>query len=229
MPTARTAPVENPADRSAVRSEARSSFVRARLASALAILPLGVWTFVHLWHNLAAFQSPEAWQAAVTEYPHPFAELVSAVIVLLPLALHIVWGVGRLASSRPNNLRYGYYANLKYLIQRLSALGVLLFLGAHMWLAWIRPRVFDNHPEAFADIAHEIRFNGPTLPVYLLGTLGVAYHLANGAQTFMMSWGVVSTRRGLRRLEVYAIGLFVLLLAMSWGAVYALWAAGGPA
>jgi succinate dehydrogenase / fumarate reductase cytochrome b subunit len=227
MPTAaRTSSVENPADRSAPGPEARSSFVRARLASALAILPLGVWTFVHLWHNLAAFQSPEAWQAAVTEYPHPFAEVVSAVIVLLPLALHVVWGIGRLASSRPNNLRYGFYANLKYLLQRLSALGVLLFLGAHLWLAWIRPHVVEGHPEAFADIAHEIHFNGPTLPVYLLGTLGVAYHLANGAQTFMMSWGVVATQRGLRRLERYTIGLFVLLLLMSWGAIYALWAAG---
>jgi succinate dehydrogenase / fumarate reductase, cytochrome b subunit len=226
---ARPAPDAPAAIRSGSSLEARSSFVRARLASALAILPLGAWTFVHLWHNLAAFQGPDAWQSAVTEYPHPFAEAFSAILVLLPLALHVVWGIGRLASGRPNNLRYGFYANLKYLLQRLSAVGVLLFLGAHMWLAWIRPHLVDGHAEAFADIAHEMHFNGPTLPVYLLGTLGVAYHLANGAQTFMMSWGLVATRRGLRRLEVFALGLFALLLAMSWAAAYALWAAGGTA
>ena len=37
---------------------ARSSapvFLRARLASAVSLLPLGVWTVVHLWHSLAAF------------------------------------------------------------------------------------------------------------------------------------------------------------------------------
>ncbi|HEV3190531.1 MAG TPA: hypothetical protein VGY54_08550, partial [Polyangiaceae bacterium] len=79
----------------------------------------------------------------------------------------------------------------------------------------------------FADIAHEMHFHAPTLVVYLLGTLGVAYHLANGAQTFCLSWGIVSTRAALRRLEWIAILFFVVLLAMSWGAVYALWTAGG--
>ncbi len=206
---------------------ARSEFVRARLASALAIAPLGVWTFAHVWNNLAAFQGADAWQTAVTAYPHPFAQAVTGIVVLLPLALHVVWGLGRLATSRPNNVRYGFYANLKYTLQRLSAVGVLLFLGAHLWLALLRPRLVEGHAEPFADIAQEMHFHGPTLVTYLLGTLGVAYHLANGVQTFCMGFGVVSSRAGLRRLEGVALLLFAILLAMSWGAVYALWAAGG--
>jgi succinate dehydrogenase / fumarate reductase cytochrome b subunit len=44
-----------------------------------------------------------------------------------------------------------------------------------------------------------------------------------------MGWGVVSSRRALARLEWLALTLFVLLLAMSWAAIYALWAAGAPA
>jgi succinate dehydrogenase / fumarate reductase cytochrome b subunit len=228
MPTAaRARSIEHPVIRHPVASgDARGSFLRARLASALAVFPLGVWTFVHLWHNLAAFQGAASWQASVTEYPHPFAEAMTAVVVLLPLALHAIWGIGRLMTSRPNNVRYGYYANFKYLLQRLTAIGVLLFLGAHLWLASIRPRLVEGHAELFADIAHEMHHHGPTLAVYLLGTLGVAYHLANGAQTFCMSWGVVSSRRGLQRLEWSAIGLLVLLWGMSWGTIYALWAAG---
>jgi succinate dehydrogenase / fumarate reductase cytochrome b subunit len=205
---------------------ARADFLRARLASGLAIAPLGVWTIVHLWNNLAAFEGAEAWQKAVTAYPHPFAQAVTAVIVLLPLALHVIWGIGRLATSRPNNLRYGFYANLKYALQRLSAIGVLFFLGAHLWLALLKPRLVEGHAEPFADIAQEMHFHGPTLLVYVLGTLGVAYHLANGVQTFCMGWGVVSSRAALRRLEGATLGLFAILLAMAWGAVYALWAAG---
>ena len=208
------------------RSEARSSFFRSRLASLLAVLPLGAWVVVHLWHNLAAFAGPEAWQSAVTGYAHPFAEAIVGILVLLPLTIHIVWGLGRLWTSRPNNLHYGYYANLKYLLQRLSALGVLLFVGAHLWLAFLKPRLREGHAEAFADIAQEMHFHGPTLLVYVLGTLGVAYHLANGVQTFCMGWGVVSSRAALRRLEGATLALFVILLAMAWGAVYALWAAG---
>jgi succinate dehydrogenase / fumarate reductase, cytochrome b subunit len=209
--------------------QARSSFLRARLASALGVLPLGVWTVAHLWHNLSAFQGADAWQAAVTEYPHPFAEALTGVLVLLPIAIHSIWGIGRLATSRPNNVRYGFYANLKYLLQRLSALGVLLFLGAHLWRALLHPRLVEGHAEVFADIAQEMHFNTPTLVVYVLGTLGISYHLANGAQTFCMGWGVVTSQRGLRRLEGASLALFLLLLMMSWGAVYALYAAGAPA
>jgi succinate dehydrogenase / fumarate reductase cytochrome b subunit len=208
---------------------ARSSFFRARVASALAIFPLGVWTVVHVWHNLAAFQGAEAWQQSVTEYPNPVAEALTGIVVLLPLALHTVWGVGRLLSSRPNNVRYRLYGNLKYLLQRVTAAGVLLFLGAHLWLALLKPRLTEGHAETFADIAQHMHFHPPTLLTYVFGTLGVSYHLANGVQTVCMTWGVVSSQRALRRLEGVAIGLFLLLLAMSWGAIYALWAAGAAA
>ncbi len=213
----------------ATHAEAVSSFLRARLASALAILPLGVWTFAHLWHNLSAFQGADAWQRSVTEYPHPFAEALTGIVVLLPLAIHTIWGVGRLASSRPNGIRYPFYGNAKYLLQRLSAVGVLLFLGAHLWLAFLKPRTQEGHPESFADIAQQMHFHTPTLVVYVLGTLGVAYHLANGVQTFCIGWGVVSSQLALRRLEWLCLLLFIVLLAMSWGVVYALWAAGAPA
>jgi succinate dehydrogenase / fumarate reductase cytochrome b subunit len=207
----------------------RGVFLRARLGQLLAILPLGVWTFVHLWNNLSAFRGADAWQAAVTEYPHPIAQLASAIVVLLPIAVHTVWGIGRLFTARPNNVRYGYFANFKYALQRLSAIGVLLFLGAHIWLAMLSPRLQQGHAEAFAEIAHEMHFHRPTLIVYLLGTLGVSYHLANGLQTFAMGWGLVSTRAALRRIGWISWLAFAVLLAMSWGVVYALYAAAAPA
>jgi succinate dehydrogenase / fumarate reductase cytochrome b subunit len=208
---------------------ARSSFLRARLASFLAVFPLSVWTFFHLWHALAGFRGADAWQTELTEYPHPVAEALSGIVALLPLAIHTVWGLGRLWTSRPNNVRYPFYPNLKYLLQRLAGVGVLLFLGAHLWLALLKPRLLEGHPETFADLAQHMHFHAPTLATYVLGILGVAYHLANGLQSFCMGWGVVTTRRGLRRLEGVTLFVFLLLLAMGWGAVYALWAAGAAA
>src|SRR5580704_12894709 len=109
----RAAPAAPAPSTQVVGGEWRSEFLRTRLSSALALLPLGAWTVVHLWNNLAALQSGDAWQKAVTEYPHPVAEAAAAVVVLLPLAIHTVWGIGRLASSRPNNLAYRFYPNLK--------------------------------------------------------------------------------------------------------------------
>lgn len=201
-------------------------FVRARLGSFFAFAPLGVWTLVHVWNNLAAFQGAEAWEGSVTGHAHPVAQLLTSLVVLAPLLIHTFWGIGRLLTARPNNVQYAFYGNLKYALQRLSAVGVLFFLGAHLWLAFLHPRLVEGHPEAFADIAHEMHHHGPTLVVYALGTLGVSYHLGNGLQTFAMGWGLVSSRRALQRLGVAAVGLFLVTLAMSWGAIFALWRAG---
>ncbi len=205
----------------------RASFLRARMGSLLAVVPLGVWTVHHLWNNLSAFKGGAAWQADVTEYGHPLAFFASSVVALLPLVLHTVWGISRLTSAKPNNVKYKNYTNLKYALQRLSAIGVMLFLGAHIWLALLHPRLTTGHPEPFADIAHEMRHHGPTLAVYVLGTLGVAYHLANGLHSFAMGWGIVTSRRALKKLETVVLFVFLLLLAMSWGAIYGLWEAGG--
>jgi succinate dehydrogenase / fumarate reductase, cytochrome b subunit len=211
---------------SALNSQS-TSFLRARAGSFLAVMPLSIWTIAHLWQNLAAFQGASAWQSAVTEHAHPLAHLFTSFLVLAPLLLHTVWGITRLASVRPNIVQYNFFSNLKYLLQRLSAVGLMLFLGAHIWLAMLHPRLVEGHAEAFAHISHEMHLPyGPTLPVYVLGSLGVAYHLANGISTFAMGWGLVNGRPGLRRVEYFSYALFVALLAMSWGTIYALYTAG---
>jgi succinate dehydrogenase / fumarate reductase, cytochrome b subunit len=202
------------------------SFFRARMGSLLAIAPLGVWTVVHLWNNLSAFKGPSEWQRDVTEYDHPLAFFASSLVALLPLVIHTIWGIGRLATVRPNNVRYKYFSNVRYTLQRLSAIGLALFLGAHIWLAMLRPRIQTNKPEPFADIAHEMHHHLPTLLVYVLGVLGVAYHLANGVHTFMMGWGVVTSRRALGKIQLVVWLVFVTLLAMGWAVIYALWEAG---
>ncbi len=202
------------------------AFLRSKLASILAIAPLGVWTVVHVWNNLAVFKSGAEWQREVTGHQHPASLAVTTVVVLAPLLLHTIWGLGRLRTSRPNYPRYGYFENLKYVLQRVTAVGVLLFLGAHLWLAFLHPRLVEQRPEPFQDIAAEMHHHLPTLVTYILGTLGVAYHLGNGLFGFAWSWGLATTRRSLRGFQAAGIVLFVILLAMSWAAIYGLWSAG---
>lgn len=204
----------------------RASYFWSRMGSFLAFAPLGVWTVAHVFANMASLQGAEAWQTAVTGHTHPASLVATTLIVMLPIAIHTVWGIKRLASSKPNNQRYGYFANLKYLLQRASAIGVLLFLGAHLTLAFFKPRLTTGRPEAFADISHEMAHNPPTLIVYVLGTLGVAYHLGNGLQGFCMSWGIATTREGLRHVERVGYAVFVVLWGMSLAAIYGLYRAG---
>jgi succinate dehydrogenase / fumarate reductase cytochrome b subunit len=111
-------------------------------------------------------------------------------------------------------------------LQRLSAVGALFFIGAHLWLAFIKPRFILGRAETFADMSYHMRHHEPTLVVYILGTLGVAYHLANGVYGFAMGWGLTSSRSSLKKLEWAVIVFFLALLAMSWGTLYGLWRAG---
>jgi len=204
----------------------RAQFIRSRLASLLAVAPLGVWTVAHVWGNLSAFRGEQAWTQTVTTYAHPFSYGITLVVVFAPLLLHTFWGIGRIFMTKPNVVQYAYYANFKYVLQRLAAIGVLAFLCAHVWLAMLEPRLVEGHPEAFAELAGEMRHHGPTLVVYLLGTLGVAYHLANGLQTVAFSLGMVKSKQAQSRLEPWALVFFLVLLAMCWGVIYAFWRAG---
>ena len=201
-------------------------FILARLGSLFAFAPVGVWTVVHLWHQLAAYQSPQAWETAVTGHVNVASTVLVFVLVLGPLLWHTIWGIVRMLRSRPKPLQSGF-SNLRYVLQRLSAVGLLLFLGAHLYLAWFEPRFLHGRPEPFAAISREMRFHTPTLIVYILGVVGIAYHLANGLWSFMtMGWGITVSKSGMKWLERLSIAFFVLLLALGWAAIYGLYRGG---
>jgi succinate dehydrogenase / fumarate reductase cytochrome b subunit len=194
-----------------------------RLGSVLAVLPLGIWTLVHLWNNLAVYKSADAWQHEVTEYTHPVAFFVSLVVVLMPLGLHIVWGIGRLFRIKPRNAPR---ASVFVLLQRLTALGLTAFLGVHVWLALLDPRMNTGHAVLFDTLAREIHRDTQALAVYLLGTLGIAYHLAHGFYTFFLDWGLVTAPTSQKRLAGLSVGVFIVVLVMGCGVIYGFWSAG---
>jgi succinate dehydrogenase / fumarate reductase cytochrome b subunit len=207
-------------------SPSTTSILSQRVGSFLAFAPLAVWVTWHLYSNLSAFQGPQAWEAAVTAPRAPLVEVLTSTIVLLPLVIHTLWGFRRLRMVKFNNSSYSNFDNMKFLLQRLSAVGVALFIVAHVSMARIRPLVLHGHHETFADISYEMNHNPPTLIVYLLGILGVAYHLANGVATGGLTWGYAATDKARDRVKNLSYLYFVLLLAMGWGSVFALANAG---
>jgi succinate dehydrogenase / fumarate reductase cytochrome b subunit len=222
-------PVTTDQPGSSVPADARSiarGFMLTRLGSLFAILPLGVWTTVHLWNQLAAYTGPQAWQDAVTHHSSPASTALVFTVVLVPLVWHTVWGIVRMFRSKPNP-GITWFSNVRYIVQRLSAIGLLLFLGAHLYLAWFEPRFIRGHAELFSDISREMRFHTPTLIVYVLGVLAIAYHLANGLWSFLsMGWGVTVSKSGIAWMEKISLLLFFVLLAIGWAAVYGLYSGG---
>lgn len=210
----------------AAESAPAPSLLSSRLGSVLAFVPLAVWVPWHLYQNLSAFQGAPAWQAAVASERGPVVEVLTSTVILLPIILHTAWGVRRIRMASYNNGAYGFFDNLKFLLQRLSALGLLLFLCAHVYLARINPMLAHGRHEVFADFAHEMRHNGPTLPVYVLGVLAIAYHLGNGLYTGALTWGLAATEKARRVMAGVSYGFFALLMVLGYGSIFAVWRAG---
>jgi succinate dehydrogenase / fumarate reductase cytochrome b subunit len=190
---------------------------RKQVLTLFGIVPLGVYVFLHLGTNLYSLAGPEKFNAAVDRSRQNPAFLFLEVFGLgIPLLAHTVIGFMEIRRGRPNNLRYGFLDNLRYLLQRVSAVGLALFIGAHVWRARIAPdpQFTVNGHESFAGM-HEALGEPITLTVYVLGMLGIAYHLANGLQTAATRTGLVVSEAGRRRMTWVAAFVMVLLLAMS--------------
>jgi succinate dehydrogenase / fumarate reductase cytochrome b subunit len=201
------------------------NFLLARMGSFLAFFPLGVWTAIHLWNQLAAFAGPRTWEQSVTAHSSPATAALTFTAVIVPLLWHVGWGLVRLGKTRTSTVRN--VSNLRYWLQRASALGLLAFLGAHLWLAWIQPRFVLGRPEPFTDIAREMHHHTPTLIVYVLGILAISYHLANGLWSFAtMGWGIAVSKSAQAWFERLALVVFFVLLAIGWASIYALYRAG---
>ncbi len=196
-----------------------------RLGSVLAIAPLGVWTVWHLWENLYAWRGEAEWSARVTEVGNPVSSVLTSVVIFGPLIVHTLWGLRRLKMTKPNAMPF--FGNVKYLRQRATALGVMGFLMAHVFLARIKPALHNpSGHETFEDIAAHMHHHPPTLIVYLLGVLGVAFHLANGVYTASFIHGLAASAKAMPRAQVASVLLFVALLALGWGSVAGLYEAG---
>lgn len=191
------------------------SYVYNKLFSLLGVIPLSVFTVWHLWNNLTALQGPESFNAYLERTRSiPFMNGLMILFIWIPFFAHAIYGLSKIKMSRPNNVRFTYWDNLRYLTQRLSAIGVLLFLPAHMIKSKIIPTWIDGTP---ADFQHMTELADPiVMVVYALGILGVAYHLANGIWQVGIGWGITTTQKAMDRMQVFCILLFLTILTMGY-------------
>ena len=193
-------------------------FFLKKAFSLLGILPLGVYVILHLYHNNASLSGPEAYDRYLVESRSmPFYLTLAVVFVYLPVLFHGVYGLLLIGRSRPNYPAHSYFRNLKYFLQRLSGIGLLLFIPAHVYKTKIETALQGRT----MDFAHmsEGMHEWLTFAVYVLGITGVAFHLANGVWSFMYSWGISPGPQSQRRWEIASIFLFLIILALGFSAI----------
>lgn len=182
-------------------------------------LALSFYVVLHLYNNTTSLSGAEAFNAHVAKSRQtPFYVPMAILALWVPIFFHGIYGLFTLKDSRPNLLRFKYFENLKYVLQRLSGIGLLAFIPAHVYKTRIEPALSGHS----VDFAHMVEgFHEPlTVVVYLLGVLGAAYHVANGVWQFSIGWGLVKTQKGMNRVMAFAIVLGLALLTMGYAAMW---------
>lgn len=180
-------------------------FLIRRLHSLTGIIPIGVFLCFHLTINATVVLGPDKFQAGVDRI-HALDELgvlkiVEVVGIFIPIAIHAVLGLQIWLTGRQNVLAYRYGANIRYTLQRWTALITLAFILFHVWQmhwlgGWFPPGGEQFVPgQAPKTAAEAIQSSAWYAPIYVIGVLAAVYHFANGIWTFLISWGVTVTRR----------------------------------
>lgn len=195
-------------------------YLRRKIFSFFGLVPMGLYVIMHLAAHSAAWLGAHVWEERLHDWhASPFYWPVVIAFIYIPFAFHTVYGLILALRGRPTGsgglTTFGY---VKYLLQRLSAVGVLLFLGAHIYKTRIEPAL---HGEML-DYDHMVwaMHHLPTLTVYALGVLGVAFHLANGLWLSAITWGLTVSRSSQRAWQAWTIAAFVIIAAMGFVAMW---------
>lgn len=188
-------------------------FLVRRLHSLLGVVPLGVFLFAHMTTNSMAFFSREAFDDKV-DLIHslgPLLPIVEAVVIMIPLALHIVIGIAIAVTAR-NESHLHYPRNWAYKMQRWSGWAALAFIVYHV----VALRFLDlaGGKENFYPYMAELFQNPLWIAIYFLGGVAVIYHFANGLCTFCMTWGITVGPRSQRVMAGIATAAGIVLLGM---------------
>ena len=180
--------------------------LQRRIHSLAAVGPLGLFLVFHLWQNWAALSGREAWLQRTLQIKAHFGFEV-VFLFCLSLALHATLGWGKAAGARA--IEPGT-PGLR-LLQRLTGLGVLVFLSVHLFQVWFHKygdQILCNGPYDAVRIA----LGSPLqVGVYAAGVTVVYFHFAHGLSRAAVSWGLVRDERQLRATR-YLTGAFGFIL-----------------
>ena len=201
-------------------------FVNRRIHSLTGIVPVGLFLVYHLYLQLYLHSGAEVYNSVVNNfYDSPLAIWALIFIVYIPLFFHAFFGIRLIFESRVQT-SYTYFSHLLYWLQRISGVGVLLFVIAHIWNTKIGPLIAGNwgsHYEHLSNGFADPQSGIVTKSVYLLGILGAVFHFSNGINTFCITWGIALTPRSQKRVLIFSIFVFLILFTSSIYALSSIW------
>jgi succinate dehydrogenase / fumarate reductase cytochrome b subunit len=210
-------------------TQSHTQFLIYRLFSLAGLIPIGGYVVMHLLVNATVVDSPAMYQAQVDKI-HALGMLLPLAewgLIYLPLMFHAAVGLWVISGGLPNAQAYPYGPNIRYTLQRGTALIVLAFIIWHVmhmkYLGGLHGGgQFDPH-HAASSLAAVVQPLWVKV-FYVIGVLAAVYHLSNGLWTLGITWGLWLTEGAMRRAGYICTGFGLVLgfvgLSALWGAAH---------
>lgn len=144
----------------------------------------------------------------------PFLVVFEILFFLIPLAFHAVCGFIILSQGRGNVLQYGYWANVRYWLQRMSGLIALFFIIYHIYAT----RIVASEAITTLDYLWMAKIFESSLRVgiYVLGATSILFYFSNGLWSSLITWGITVSKQSQRASLRVCMILFGVLSLVSY-------------
>lgn len=191
-----------------------SEFLLRRLHSLTGLAPLTFFICFHFFANSFATLGREPYNKTVDQLRGlPFLVAIEWTFIFGPFLFHMFYGMWIIFTAQPNPLREEYRRNWAYMLQRITAVIVFVFVFYHViGLHFLEPAT--DHATGRTDFYAYLhkQFQNPYMYAwYVVALAATAFHIANGICTLCMTWGI-TIGRGSQKTTAYAMTVFGIVL-----------------
>ncbi|MDO8644132.1 MAG: succinate dehydrogenase, partial [bacterium] len=115
--------------------------------------------------------------------------------------------------ARNNVTSYGHFRNWMFLLQRLTGVIAVVFIGVHTYTTRISSVLF--HHEVTFQTMSETLHHPFWFWFYAIGIVAACFHFCNGIWSFLITWGITVGRQAQRVSS--AATMFGFVLMTTWG------------
>jgi len=226
-------------------AQARAQYLGKKLFELSGLLPVGGFLVEHLYSNFQAVGpgGAERFDKVVVDLQtNPLVIFAEIGVIALPLLYHAAYGLFIAQMARPNTGGYGYLRNWTYLLQRVTGVILIFYIGYHVWNTRLVPLLHPDAPllqhapgtsEPLVSSAYmhaylnEAHLGVQVVWLYVVGIACAVFHFANGLWNIGVHWGLTVGERaqrisglvcGLIGVTLLAVGLTSLLAFAKMGA-----------
>ncbi len=207
-------------------ASSRHHFLLRRVHSLMGLLPVGGYLVLHFLEAARARLGPEVFDhMQARKGASLWTPVVDWGLVFIPITFHACYGLF-IASQSRHTLSLGIYnqsGTWRFWMQRMTGAALLAFVAFHVY----ETRIHSGGMPTYAWMSDLFAHRPWVRPVYVLGVLAAAYHLANGLWSASIVWGL-AVREASQRAVLRFVSVPVFLLVAGLGC-YALFQFRHPA